>query len=141
MSKANIERLYEQRIRSRLVDQLGIPVQFDNEAFTPPNNADPRDNCYVRVFFLYGATTSPSLEGTDKQVRGVCQLTVVTPKNIGKARANEICEEIDALFPNNLLLEEGNLALQVVSPLSIPAGIPTDAAYSIPTSFTFQANW
>lgn len=140
MSEAKIRTLYETRLQT-FAEQYGIAIQFENFLLTPPNNADVSENVYLRAFLLFAPVRSRTLAGDDREYRGAGQINVVSPINIGSARALEVVEQLVDLFPNNLRLTAmDGFSVQVITPMSVGTAIPDDTTFTIPMSFTFQAN-
>lgn len=144
MSDAIIRQLYESRLQVAVAARGDLfpnekSIQFENEDFDPPNNARGEDNVYLRAFLLPAEKTT-SYGGDITTFRGVFQVSVVLPKNVGNALAKTITDWLDELFPVNLVLSEGVVSVQSMTPLVAGPGIPSDTAYTVPTSFAYRAD-
>lgn len=144
MSDAIIRQLYETRLKTAVAARGDLfvsekAIQFENEDFDPPNNQRAEDNIYLRSFLL-PAEKSVSYGGDITTYRGVFQVSVVLPKNLGNALAQTITDWLDDLFPVNLILTDGAFSVQIMTPLVVGPGIPGDTAYTVPTSFAYRAD-
>lgn len=142
MSDLAVRRIYESRIQ-QYIDQKGYGVAFQNVPFQPPTIAadNPEAGVYLRVYVLPARTTSEDLEGRHRCYRGVVQIDVVTPRNIGPGLAGRLAAELDDLFQVNLRLTDANgFVVQVMTPASPGPEFPGEAEYAIPVSFEYRAD-
>lgn len=136
MSQALCRRAIESRLGTWAAARSpALRVAWENVAFTPAGG-----ETYLRAFLLPATTTSDTLAGDHRAFRGVYQVTVCAPINIGPASVEAIRDELDALFPMNLRITSGALTLQVVSPASAGPAIQEDAYFALPVSFRYRAD-
>ncbi|MFJ0686433.1 phage tail terminator-like protein, partial [Bordetella bronchiseptica] len=76
-----------------------------------------------------------------RQYRGLFQVNVVLPIGSGSRAAEQIGAELDALFPVNLTIASGGLAVRVRTPIS--SGQPTtgDADHTVPISLGYDVQF
>lgn len=110
-----------------------LPIAWEDVPFTPSNAV------YLRGFLLPATTRSDDLGGEHRQWRGFYQISLVCPINTGPGVAEGIAEELDALFPVNLLLPIGGLSVQIVSPASAAPALQDVQSYTIPVSLGYSA--
>lgn len=140
MSDEAIRVLYQSRVND-FAEALDLPVQRENESFTPPSNPDPADNTYLKCLLLPAPTIDAFLEGGHRAYRGVFQVSVVTAKNIGPGAAAAIAAKLRDRFPKALVLsDETGFEVQIMTPLTNGPGITGDIDYTLPTSFTYRAD-
>lgn len=133
MSQKTIRKLIEQRLAAWAAAKP-ISVAWQNAPFTPPAAT------YLRAFLLPADTDSQDLAGAHRAYTGVFQVSIVAPAGQGSGAAETLAEEIDALFPCNLLLTSGAFAVQVISPCSIGQALQDENRYTIPVWFRYRAD-
>lgn len=145
MSDAIIRSLYETRLKVAVAARGDLfpnerSIKFENDAdFTPPNNERAEDNVYLLAYLLPGERTT-SYSGDITTYRGVFQVSIVLPKDVGNALAETIKDWLATIFPVNLYLTEGTFSVQSMTPLVPGPGIPGDTTYTVPTSFAYRAD-
>ena len=132
-------KLCRQAIESRLATWAAarvpaLPVNWENVAFAEPTGA------YLRAFLLPANTTGPDLAGAGRTYRGVYQVSVACPINMGPGAAEAIADEIAALFPLNTRLTVTGLTLQIVTPVTAAQGAQDADRFTVPVSFTYRAD-
>lgn len=111
-----------------------IQVAWENVPFTPPADV------YLRGFLLPAATTAPDLEGALRTLRGVYQVSVMAPINVGPGVAEGIAGELESVFPLNLRLTGSGLVLQVMTPVTAAKGAQDADRFVLPVSFQYRAD-
>lgn len=135
-----IQRLYQERLKA-FADAQGFPLQLPNTTFTPPSNVEPRDNTFLRAFYLPATTTSTDLAGESNVYRGIFQIDVVTAKGIGDAAGDAIALPLFDLFPNNLVLTAlDGFEVQQITPLRQRPRLTGDTTYVLPLDFGYYAS-
>ena len=82
-------------------------MAWQNTKFTPP-----AAGVYLRAYVMPAAATiSRDAAGDHRQYRGVFQVNVVMPIGDGSRSAEQVAAELDALFPVNLVMQSGGLAV------------------------------
>ena len=79
MSLQIIRTAFESRLKT-WADAQGLPIAFENRAFTAPVN-----NRYLRAYILPAKTNVNFLQGNDREYLGVFQVSIVQPLNAGEA--------------------------------------------------------
>lgn len=137
MSQDLIRAAFEKRLNDwAKARSPALPVAWQNTKFTPPKNA-----IYLRAYVLPAATISRDAAGDHRQYRGLFQVNVVLPIGSGSRAAEQIGAELDALFPVNLTIASGGLAVRVRTPIS--SGQPTtgDADHTVPISLGYDVQF
>lgn len=133
MSNRLIRQLYEQRLATWAATK-SLPIAWQNVPFTAPSGT------YLRAFLLPADTDSQDLAGAHRAYTGVFQVSIVAPAGQGSVVAETLAAELDALFPNNLLLSSGAFGAQIVSPCSTGPAIQDDTRYTLPVWFRYRAD-
>lgn len=133
MSQRLIRQLYEQRLATWAAGKP-LPVAWQNVALTPPAGT------YLRAFLLPADTDSQDMAGDHRAYTGVFQVSIVTPNGQGSGAAEELAEELAALFPMALRLTSGAFAVQIIAPTSIGQQIPGDTHLTLPVWFRYRAD-
>lgn len=128
-----IRTLYEQRLATWAATK-SLTVAWQNALFTAPAGA------YLRAFLLPADTDSQDLAGAHRAYTGVFQVSIVAPAGQGSVVAETLAAELDALFPNNLLLSSGAFGVQIVSPCSAGPAIQDGTRYTLPVWFRYRAD-
>ena len=137
MSQDLIRAAFEKRLNDwAKARSPALAVAWQNTKFTPPANA-----MYLRAYVMPSATISRDAAGDHRQYRGVFQVNAVMPIGAGSRGAEQIAAEIDALFPVNLVMQSGGLAVRVRTPIS--SGQPTtgDADHTVPISLGYDVQF
>jgi hypothetical protein len=112
-----------------------LRVAYENAAFTPATG-----ETYLACYLLPALTTSEDLEGAHRGYRGVFQVSIVAPLNIGPGAADGIAAELDTLFPVNGSYTSGSVTVQVTTPASVATAITDESNYTVPVSFQYRAD-
>lgn len=113
-----------------------LPIAYEDFSFSPPED----DGTYLQAFLMPARTSSDDLEGAHTSFQGVFQVSIVTKAGSGRAEASGIADELRQLFPNNLRLDWGGLAVFVISPLSTAAALAGDTTSTLPVSIQYRAD-
>lgn len=112
-----------------------LAIAWENVPFQPAAGAT-----YLRGFLLPAVTTSPDLAGALRTWRGVYQVNVVAPINVGPGLADGIAAELEAVFPLNQRTVGSGLTLQIITPVTAAQGAEDDVNYIVPVSFQYRAD-
>jgi len=104
------------------------------------NVAAPSAPLYLRANLLPATTTSDTLDGAHRAYRGLLQVMVVAPIGAGPAVADAIAGELEALFPVNLRLPQGGLAVHITNPASAAPALQDDTSYRVPVSIPYRVD-
>ena len=130
-------------IRSNLEDRLRtfcaaqtppIPIAFEGIPFVKPSNSR-----YVQCWLLPSTTTSPTVEGYRRRVRGLFQISVYCPDGRGSKEVEDLSEQIAALYPV--------VPKNIFTELSIDRPTQTSQAYidanyrCIPVTVSYRAEF
>jgi len=136
VSTQTIREAYEGRLATWAAGRsTPLRVAFENVPFTPAGG-----ETYLRVHILPARTVSADLEGDHRGYRGVCQVSIVCPINVGAGAAGNTADEIAALFPVNLRVTREGMTVQVITPASVAPALPTDSSFTVPVSFEYRAD-
>lgn len=133
MSNRRIRNILESRL-SVWAQAKPIPVAVQNVAF------DPTDSVFLRFSLNPAETDSEDEEGTHRLYTGILQVSVITPKNKGTIEAETIAEELDALFPKNLRLEDDGFVVTIIRPMSAGPLISESDKATLPVYCTYRAD-
>ena len=133
MSDINIRGLLESRLATWAATQ-SLQIAFENQAFTPPNGM------YLKAYMLPATTKVISLKGDLHVWKGLFQVTVVEPQQVGAGSTGQIAKALQALFPVNLVLTDSVVKVQVMTPLSVLVPVPSAGQYHLPTRFEYRAD-
>ena len=111
-----------------------LAVAWENVPFTPPAGV------YLRGFLLPATTMAPDLEGALRTLRGVYQISVMAPINVGPGVAEGIAGELEAVFPLNQRLTGSGLVLQIITPVTAAQGAQDADRFVLPVSFQYRAD-
>lgn len=132
MSHTRIAELLEVRL-GEWADAKGVPVVWDNIAENPP------DALYLQAYAMPATTTTIDLAEKLQVLPGVWQINVVAKAGDGVSGARSLADEVAALFPVGLALEDGALTCYISTPPTVYRGIPSSTRYSIPVSMNYRA--
>jgi len=137
MSQDLIRAAFEKRLNDWAKARTpALLVAWKNTKFTPPNNA-----VYLRAYVLPAATISRDAAGDHRQYRGLFQVNVVMPIGAGSRAAEQIQAELDALFPVNLVMQSGGLAVRVRTPISSGQAATGDTDHTVPISLGYDVQF
>jgi hypothetical protein len=134
VSQKLIRAAYELRLKNWAdARSPALSVAWENQPFTPPAGA------YLKASLLPATTTSDDLAGTLRTYRGVFQVSVVSPINVGPGAAYGIADELAALFVMNARLTN-TVTVQQVTPCSIAPALQDATSYIVPVSFQYRCD-
>lgn len=137
MSQDLIRAAFEKRLNDWAKARApALAVAWQNTKFTPPTNA-----MYLRAYVMPAATISRDAAGDHRQYRGVFQVNVVMPIGAGSRSAEQVAAELDALFPVNLVMQSGGLAVRVRTPISVDQPTTGDADHTVPLSLGYDVQF
>ncbi len=137
MSQDLIRAAFEKRLNDWAKARMpALPVAWPNTKFSPPTNA-----VYLRAYVLPAATISRDAAGDHRQYRGLFQVNVVMPIGTGSRAAEQIAAELDDLFPVNLSIPSGALAVRVLTPVSVGQPTTGDADHTVPISLGYDVQF
>lgn len=137
MSQDLIRKAFEIRLNTWAEARVpALPVAWQNTKFTPP-----AAGIYLRAYVMPAATTSRDAAGDHRQYRGVFQVNVVLPIASGSRPAEQIAGELDALFPVNLSIPSGALAVRVRTPISVGQPTTGDSDHTVPISLGYDVQF
>ena len=112
-----------------------LRVAYENVLFDPASG-----ETYLAAFLLPAPTRSQDLAGAHRGYRGVFQVNVVSPINVGSGAADGIAAELDALFPVDGRYTSGGVTVQIIGAASVGPAMPDPESYSVPVSITYRAD-
>lgn len=124
MSHALVRSLLEQRLSAWAATQ-SLPVAWQNVH----SDAKPP---YLRAFLLPAETHSNDLKGDHRAYRGLFHINIVARPGEGPGAAESIGAQIEAHFPNNLVLTSGATRVQLITPMSYGPPISETDGYTQP---------
>lgn len=134
MSRALIRAALESRLATWAAARVpSLPIAWENAKAAPTLP-------YLRVNLLPASTTAPDLAALSRTYRGVFQITVVAPIDIGPALADAIVGELETLFPAALTLTQSGLSIQITDPASAAPALQDDDSYRVPVSLLYRAD-
>lgn len=134
MSQALVRAAFESRLATWAAARSpALPIAWENAKAAP---ALP----YLRVALLPAPTVSQTLDGLHRAYRGVFQILIVAPLDVGPGAAEGIAAEIAALFPMNLRIASGVLTVQTTSPASPAPALQHASDFTVPVSIAYRAD-
>ena len=134
MSQSRIRTLLEDRLNTWASNRSpALPIAWQNVSTTPAET-------YLRAFMIPSQTDSADLKGDLTTYTGIFQVSVITPGGIGPQSAESIAEELQALFPANLLLTSASISVQTITPFSIGPELSSADSYVLPVSTQYRAD-
>lgn len=133
MSNRRIRNILESRL-SAWAQAKPIPMAVQNFAF------DPVDGVFLSFSIIPAETGSEDEEGAHRLYTGIFQVSVVMPKNKGTSEAETIAEELDALFPKNLRLEDDGFVVTIIRPMSAGPLISESDKATLPVYCAYRAD-
>jgi hypothetical protein len=139
MTEIVLVKLVEKRLQA-WADRQDMQIAFEGVAFKPPPSA-----IYARVKHLPASTTSAFLEGGQRTLIGLWQVSIICPSGKGTGPGRAVALSLSNYFPVNLRLIEGSFAMQITSPVSLgpwledPESAKT-ARSTLPCSFQYRAD-
>lgn len=133
MSQQAIRAAFESRLAAWAAARA-LLVAWENVPFTEPTAI------YLRAAVLPAPTSSGDLAGSHRAYRGVFQVSVVAPTNVGAGAAVALADELAAHFPVNLQLTAAGVTVSVLTPASAAAGLQSETRYTVPVSLQYRAD-
>lgn len=124
-------------LKARLATLSGVPKAWPNIDFDP---AAPGNLPYIACTIVRAGTSDDTLNAEAPIVTGRLIASVVAAKGSGEARADEIAEQVAALFPMGLRIPLGNIRLIITQPPHIRDGMTDGAYWRVPVAIPFQIN-
>ncbi|AZV00275.1 phage tail terminator-like protein [Paracoccus kondratievae] len=132
----------EAALKARLATLAGIPKAWPNQDFDlPPVPGDAAARyawAYLACEIIRTGTSDTTLNAEAPVVTGRLIATAVTLKGTGEARANEIAEQVAALFPMGERIAVSGFVTQITQPPHIREGMGDGAYWRVPVSIPFQ---
>lgn len=132
MKLSSIRKALENRLEAA-AGAAGVPVAWENNQFTPPQNG-----AYIESDLLPAENQDIAVQGATLK-RGVYQATVVWPLNAGVQGGQALAETIAEAFPNNAPLAADGGIVYVNGEPSIFNGIVDSTGFRIPVSIAYTA--
>lgn len=132
----------ELALKARLSTLPSIPKAWPNDDFrlppVPTDAAGRASWAYIACTIVRAGTSDDTLDNTSTIVTGRMIASVVTLKGTGEARADQVAEQIAALFPMGQEVGSGGNVAQVMQPPHIREGITDGAYWRVPVSIPFE---
>lgn len=110
-----------------LILTAGYPVAFENVDFSPPGEI------WLDVQLFRSGTDRLTLDAAHRRV-GFLQVAVMAPQGYGTGAVDAVAEEIQALFPADLMLGPA----RVTRLPEIAGGYPDGAWFRVPISIYWE---
>ena len=134
MSQSRIRTLLEGRLNTWAGSRSpALPIAWQNVAITPADT-------YLRAFIIPAQTDSTDLKGDLTTYIGIFQVSIITLDGIGPQLAESIAEELQTLFPANLLLTSASFTVQTTTPFSIGPEFSGADSYVLPVTTQYRAD-
>lgn len=134
MSNSAIRKLFEDRLKD-WADLNGYSISWQNVIM----DSEP-DDIYLKAFLLPGGTDSLDLNNSHRMYVGVFQVSVVAPDGEGPQNSEAVAEEIEALYPKGIVLDDGSISVQTLTPMSIFPSIISNNKYEVPVSCEYRCD-
>lgn len=136
MSELLIRAAFETRLKTWADAQVpAIPIAFENVAFTPPQGR------YLRAFILPARTVSRTIDGQNRQRKGVLHVSIVLPIGAGAGAATAIEAALEALFPLTEPIVQGGVSVLMITPMCAAVGASQEAdRFVLPVSAQYQCD-
>jgi hypothetical protein len=119
----------------RLINMADVPtVVTENVPFTPSQG-----QIYIKESYLPAETTTVGTSGTSSdEYRGIYQVSIYLPMDIGSDAGYKLASDIRARFSKGLHLTRLGQIVQVQQ-VSIAAAVPMESRWMIPVSINWRA--
>jgi len=109
---------------------LGYPISSPNRASnpTPP---------YIETDYLFSEPQRVTINGVHRY-RGLFQVTVAIPENLGAVEALRVAESVKALFPCDHQFTAGASLVRVYQTPTVTRGLNDRSAYRVPVTIPFE---
>lgn len=135
MSDALVRAAFETRVASWAASQVPpMQVAYQNKAFDPPPGT------YVRCWVLPNPTQCLAMDGSHRERRGVFQVDLCMPMNIGSTSVQSLLASLDAAFPLSAPLQQGGISVFLLTPMSGATGRPDGTHYVVPVSCIYDCH-
>ena len=91
MSLALIRAAFENRLKT-WADSQSIPLALEGVAFNPPSTK------HLRAYLLPAKTVSETLDDTARTLKGIFQVSIAIPLNVGVGQAQSLASSIAGLY-------------------------------------------
>lgn len=133
MSQTIIRAGFETRLKTWADARTpAIPIAWENVPFTPPAGR------YVRAFLLPARTQSVTLAKTDREYKGIFQVSFCMPLGTGAGTFESLLSSLDSAF--SVVFTQTFVDIYLLSPFSAAPAIQEADRYVIPVSAEYQAN-
>lgn len=133
MSQAIIRAAFETRLKTWAdARSPAIPIAWENVPFTPPSGR------YLRAFLLPARTQSVLLEKTDREYKGIFQVSFCMPVGTGAGTFEGLLSSLDSAFAQTFT--QSGVRIFLVSPFSAAPAIQEPDRFTIPVSAEYRAN-
>jgi hypothetical protein len=121
-------------LRTQLNVMVGTaPIAWEGVKYDPPNGP------FLQPYLLPAETFTPTMGDTFERLEGVFQVNVNTPAGSGSGVAENLAEQVLALFRRGEALTSGGVTV-VIQKSWRGAGTSDGVWYRIPVSIRFWAN-
>lgn len=125
----------ELALKARLATLPGIPKAWPNQDFDPKATGNVP---YIACTIVRAGTSDDTLDSVAPIVVGRLIATVVVLKGTGEGRANEIAEQVAALFPMGAQITAPGFVTEVMQPPHIREGMSDGSYWRVPVSVTIE---
>jgi len=133
MSNVIVRAGFESRLKTWAAAKVpAIPIAYENAPFAPPAGR------YVAAYLMPANTNINTLEGTDREYRGIFQASIIVPANAGSGEAQALAAELDALY--GIGFTHGGLRITLIKPMSAANAIQDASGYTVPVSCLYRAD-
>lgn len=102
---------------------LGVPVAYENIAFTKPANM----GTWLEMFIIPAITLNATVDGTRQREVGLLQINIHTKQGVGTAQADAVVSAIKAAFPT--VPKTGNVSIESIP--SVKTAIISQDGYRV----------
>jgi hypothetical protein len=132
-----IEHILLERVRTLPMNPV-LPIAYPNLAFKPPLDGSP----YLEVRLLPNSNQRIFYGSTDELFRmGILQINIVMQENKGVLAGTRIAGQITGHFPQDLVLRENDIKVQLQKAPDVGAALPnpTGTNWIVPVSIYYEA--
>lgn len=134
MSHARVRSLFNTALIAYATPKT-IRVATDNVKFTPTTN-----ETYIVAHLIPADTSTNTLGGDHKGYLGLYQIKVVTATGVSTSVADNIVQELQAVFQVDKLFTKDGFTVQVTSPIHSPEGKAQEGSWVVPCYFEYRAD-
>lgn len=133
-TEARIKALLFARLLTLTGAAGALPIAWPNKSFTPPN-----DGKFLRVDFIPNRVDRLEIASDGAhQMRGLLQVSVMWPLNVGTDDALDIAGAIVAAYPVDLRLWDGDVSVRVYERPAVAGVIVEDQRVMIPVTILWE---